>query len=179
MSASPATSFIPVDEYLANPAYEHAEYAGGRIEELNVGTKDHGKVQARCSKYFVDYFDKNPGGYVAAELHCRLKVRGADHFRLPDVVVVLGDEGAGRYLDRGPDLAIEIRSPEDSLTHLFSKFSEYFANGTKICWLVLPEESAVLVCLPDQPVRTAVRGDALDGGSVMPGLEIAVEDLFR
>ncbi|MDQ6663496.1 MAG: Uma2 family endonuclease, partial [Acidobacteriota bacterium] len=82
------------------------------------------------------------------------------------------------YLDRGPDLAVEIRSPEDSIASQFRKLDDYLANGTKLAWIVLPEEMSVLIVQPDRTLRTAGSGETLDGGTVMPELSISVDFLF-
>ncbi|MDQ6665860.1 MAG: Uma2 family endonuclease, partial [Acidobacteriota bacterium] len=51
-----------------------------------------------------------------------------NRFRLPDVAVVFGAH-RGNFLDRGPDLVVEIRLPEDSIASQFRKLDDYFANG--------------------------------------------------
>jgi len=38
-----------------------------------------------------------------------------------------------RYLDRAPDLVVEIRSPEDTVAAQLRKFDEYFETEPK--WL--------------------------------------------
>ena len=180
MSASVSSTPISVEEYLRNPEYEHAEYVDGRIAPLNVGTKDHGRIQARLSQALWNHIDRSGGGYVATELHCRLTIEGVTRFRLPDLSVVLADEDPQqRYLNRAPDLAVEIRSPEDSVTELLRKAEEYFANGSKLVWIILPEEESVLVRTADGRVRPVTRDETLEGGDALPGLSLVVADLFR
>ncbi|MGI8991949.1 MAG: Uma2 family endonuclease [Bryobacteraceae bacterium] len=177
MGSSVANALISVEEYLSNPAYEHCEYIDGEIQELNLGTYSHSGIQMRCGRKLLEYFDSRPGGYVGSELHCRLQIGGTVRFRLPDIAVVLGTR-SGKYLDRGPDLVVEIRSPEDSIASQFRKLDDYFANGTKLAWIVLPEEMSVFVVQPDGNVRTVVSGEALDGGAVLPDLRIEIDYLF-
>ncbi|HLJ13618.1 MAG TPA: Uma2 family endonuclease [Bryobacteraceae bacterium] len=90
----------------------------------------------------------NPGGYAGTELHCRLKAGDRTVYRLLDVAVVLGEFNDDRYLDRAPDLVVEIRSPDDGLPALFRKMDEYLSNGARLGWLILPEESPPLCSLP-------------------------------
>lgn len=177
MGSSVANAFVSVEEYLSNPAYKHCEYIDGEILELNVGTYSHSRIQVKCSRKLDEYFDMKPGGYVGAELHCRLQIRGKVRFHLPDIAVVLGPR-SGKYLDRGPDLVVEIRSPEDSIASQFRKLDDYFANGTKLAWVILPEEMSVIVVQPDGNVRAVVCGETLDGGAVLPELKIDVDYLF-
>ncbi|HYM09332.1 MAG TPA: hypothetical protein VEU62_01295 [Bryobacterales bacterium] len=56
--------------------------------------------------------------------------------------------------------------------------ADYFANGAKLAWLILPEEHSVLIFTPKAPPRTALAGEIPDGG-VLPGLKIPVDELFR
>ena len=181
MSASRALPLtVSVEDYLGSPAeYEHCEWVDGRVEPLTVGSKKHSRFQTLASKYLVDYFLEHPIGYVGSELHCKLRIGGHSRYRLPDLAVVLGDEDPDEaYLNRAPDLAVEIRSPEDSITWLLKKSGEYFANGSKLVWLVLPEEESVWVVTAGGKLEAFVKGETLDGGDVLPGFSLAVDDLF-
>jgi Uma2 family endonuclease len=175
-----AVKTLSLEEYLSNPAYEHFEYIEGQPVELNVGNKPHSRIQSKCCRRLDEYFDRRPGGYVAVELRCRLKVANEPQSYLPDIAVVLGDEDSSeiRFLDRAPDLVVEIRSPDDSLAWLHRKIRDYFANGAKLAWVILPEERSVLVFTPEAPTRTVICGEILDGGELLPELQIPVDALF-
>ena len=168
---------VSIEEYLSNPAYEHCEYIDGEVVQLNVGTGKHGSVQVECSAMLRAYLKQNPIGRVYAELHCKLRIGAHLRYRLPDVCVILGPFVEG-YPEGAPDLCVEIRSPEDSVSDQIGKFEDYFANGCKIGWLILPEEGTVLVLKPGAAPRVARGGDYLDGAEVLPGLRIPVTELF-
>ena len=179
MGALPALGPISEEQYLADPAFQHCEYVGGIVVERNGGGKPHSRIQANCCGFIWTYLRTNRIGYAVTELSCRLKVGGYSRFRLPDVAVVLGDESTEqRYLERSPDLVVEVRSPDDSFTSQLRKMDDYFENGCRLAWLVLPEEQSVLILAPGAAPRTATAGETLDGGDVLPGLSIAVDDLF-
>ena len=76
------------------------------------------------------------------------------------------------------DLVVEIRSPGDSLPRLFRKIDDYIANGTRIAWLILPEDQCVFVLARNAPMRTALLGETLDGGEILPEFKIPVDDLL-
>jgi Uma2 family endonuclease len=175
-----AVKTLSLEEYLSDPAYERFEYIDGQPVELNVGNKPHSRIQGKCSRKLDEYLDRRPGGYLAIELRCRLTVAGEPRIYLPDIAVVLGDEDSTeiRFLNRAPDLVVEIRSPDDPLAWLHRKIRDYFANGTKLAWVVLPEERSVLVFTPNAPTRTVISGETLDGGDLLPGLQIPVDTLF-
>jgi Uma2 family endonuclease len=169
---------VTIEEYLSNPAYEHCEYVDGEVVGLNVGTDSHSKITIKCGRRLDEYLDNHPIGSVHAEMHCRLMIGGRTRFRLPDVCLVVGPF-TGPYLERAPDLCVEIRSPDDSVSGQIAKFSDYFASGCKLGWLILPEEKAVLVLSPGAAApRVARAGDVLDGGGIFPDLQIPVASLF-
>jgi Uma2 family endonuclease len=179
MGTAIVTRVVKEAEYLSNPTFEHCELIDGRIVETNVGTKPHSRIQMKCGKLLDNYFESHPGGYAATELRCRLLVRGRRCFYQPDVCAVRNDDTPdSAFLDRAPDLAIEVRSPGDSIAELMRKMDDYFANGTRLGWILLPEEKSVLILAPKQPARTAKPGESLDGGAVLPGLKIPVGKLF-
>ncbi len=182
MSSPAAAKPVAIEQYLSNPDYEHFEYIDGSPVELNVGGGPHSIIQVNCAVFLANYLKQNRIGRTATELRCRLQVRGRTRFYLPDVCVVLGGDELirtkTRFLDRSPDLVVEIRSPADSLPRLFRKIDDYIANGAKIAWLILPEDQCVFVLTPNAPMRTAFTGETLDGGELLPGLKIPVEDLF-
>ena len=180
MSASTPVKHVTEEEYLHNPEFEHCEYLDGLVVPLNVGNKSHSIIQVRCAFAFQAYVRSHPGYYCATELHCRLIVNGQPHYRLPDVAVVAGDDpSAAPYLHRSPDLVVEIRSPEDAITSLFSKAAEYFANGARMVWIILPEEQSVIVLMRGEQPHTFTAGKSIDVSAVLPGLSIEVDELFR
>ena len=179
MSASAVPSTVSLEEYLGNPAeYEHCEWVDGEAIPLGVGTGTHSWLQARFARRFDEYFDRLPSGYVGTELHCKLTIGGQPRYRLPDVAVVLGERPQDSYLERAPDLAVEIRSPDDSITGLLKKAGEYFANGAKLVWIVVPEEESVWVLTSGGRLDALVKGDSLDGIDVLPGFKLEVAELF-
>ena len=179
MADSPSQLIVGLDEYLSNPEYEHFEWADGEVVDHHVGTYEHGEIQGICCSLLRDYLRGNARGKVFVELHCRLSIGGRVRFRLPDVCYVSTARiTPARYLDDAPDLAIEIRSPEDGVHDLLRKADEYFANGASLCWIVLPEEKSVLVIRPDRTVRSLKGDDMLDTGDLLPGFAAHAAELF-
>ncbi|MEK7405986.1 MAG: Uma2 family endonuclease [Acidobacteriota bacterium] len=174
-----AVKTLSLEEYLSNPTYEHSEYVNGEVVELNVGNLPHSSIQSVFVALLFNYLKANAIGRVFTEVRCRLTVGGRPRFFLPDVSVLLGPVPVETgYLDRAPDLVVEVRSPDDSVSELLRKMDEYFANGARLAWLVLPEERAVLVLTPNAPVRTVTGSETLDGGDLLPGLQIPLSELF-
>ena len=172
-------SAMSEQEYLTNPAYEHCEYVGGQIFEKPIGTTKHGRLQVRFC-VLLNAFAESRGLDLATELHCLMKVDGETVYRLPDVSMI--DEAkidAGDHLVDGPTLAIEIRSPEDRTKSLLKKAEEYFANGTKLVWVVDLEAKNVMVLVADRVPWMIELGDELTGAPVWPELKLDLEAAFR
>ncbi len=180
MSVQASVKHVAVEEYLANSDYEHSEYVDGEILELNVGTCPHSSIQANCVvalKLFLRTFGR---GRTLPECRCRLIYDGKVRFRQPDVCVSFHPGARTKsYLEGAPEFVIEIRSPDDTIRFLVRKLEEYFANGCKLAWLIFPEEQTVEVFTPNGHVQVLGPGDTLEGGEILPGLAIAVNEVFE
>jgi Uma2 family endonuclease len=77
-----------------------------------------------------------------------------------------------------PDLAVEVKSPTDTKRALRLKVERYLAAGTRLVWLVFPEERVVEVYTPSEDVHTVGIDGLLDGGDVLPGFTLKVKDIF-
>jgi Uma2 family endonuclease len=78
-----------------------------------------------------------------------------------------------------PDLAVEILSPSNTTAEIHSKIVEYLENGTKLIWVINPEEEYVLVYKSrPSPDRLLSSVDILSGEETLPDFSFAVADLF-
>ena len=77
-----------------------------------------------------------------------------------------------------PDLAVEVRSPSQSARELATKANGYLTAGTRLVWIVDPDNRTVTVYRPDRaPAELALEG-YLDGYDGLPGLRVAVTAIF-
>ena len=77
-----------------------------------------------------------------------------------------------------PELAVEVVSAGNTRAEMERKLKEYFLSGTQIVWLVDAETRSVDVhTAPDRFVRLG-EGEVLDGGTVLPGFQLPLEQLF-
>lgn len=77
-----------------------------------------------------------------------------------------------------PDLAIEIVSPEQSVSLLIRKCLGYAASGVRVTLLVVPDDEMVFAFRPDTPLRALHGEDRIDLDDVLPGFELTVAGLF-
>lgn len=77
-----------------------------------------------------------------------------------------------------PDLAVEIKSPDDQIKQMRQKAQIYLEHGTAIVWLVYPDEEIIEVYTPDNDIQLLKRGDTLSGGDVLPNFTLDVDTVF-
>jgi len=124
-----------VREYLRTSWSPDREFVDGRIEERNLGEKEHSILQRYLTVLFA-IKRAEWGVEVFPELRTQTKAR---NFRVPDVLVIRGGEQFERYVTRPPLIAIEILSPEDSLHAMQEKAAEYRDFGVENIWIIDPE----------------------------------------
>jgi Uma2 family endonuclease len=181
MSAQAAVRKLSIEEYLSDPELERFEWVDGIAVELGLENKKHSRIHTLCVRYLDRHVGDRTDLWVANELRCRLIEGGEPRFRQPDLGVVAGNpsDGDPRYLEGAPLLAVEVRSADNTVTHLLRKIDEYFANGCRMAWLILPEDESITVRTASGASSTLVKGETLDGGDVLPGFSLAVEKLFE
>lgn len=82
-----------------------------------------------------------------------------------------------RFLPLGPDFIIELRSPSDSLSVVQQKMQEYLANGSRLGWLIDPEEKRVYVYTPEG-VEELDHPDSLSGEPVLAGFVLDLQEIW-
>ena len=93
--------------------------------------------------------------------------------------------GANRRIPRTrswavvPELAVEVVSPSNTADEVAAKLEEYFEVGVRLVWVVYPRQSKVYVYTSPTQVRVLALGDELEGGYVLPGCRIALDNLFE
>jgi Uma2 family endonuclease len=83
------------------------------------------------------------------------------------------------FFPGGPDLAVEVLSPEDSLRILKKKIFQYFSDGTRLAWVVHPRKRCVTVYHAPTSADILAVDDGLDGEHVVPGFALKISHLFR
>jgi Uma2 family endonuclease len=110
--------------------------------------------------------------------------REPDTVRAPDVVFVSADrapqgEARRHFANLAPDLAVEVRSPSESLSCLVAKAEEYLAAGTRLVWIFDPSSKRVHVRIAGGKATAPGPDDVLDGGDVLPGFALPIRQVYR
>ncbi len=86
---------------------------------------------------------------------------------------------AGAFLERAPDLAVEILSPSNTEKEMDRKRSEYFGGGTILVWQVYPTERVVRVYTAVDAFVALTEDDTLTGDPVLPGFTLSIRQWFE
>ncbi|HLZ69741.1 MAG TPA: Uma2 family endonuclease [Dehalococcoidia bacterium] len=109
--------------------------------------------------------------------------RGPDRLRAPDVGFIAADRlPAGRIPERFteivPDLVVEIVSPSDTAAYVLQKSEEWLAAGVRLVLLLDPGTQTVTAATSPAERRIFHAGETFSCEPVLPGLSIAVDELF-
>jgi len=81
-----------------------------------------------------------------------------------------------------PDLAVEIKSPSNTMTELRRKAAIYLERGTQLVWIVLPDAESVEVHrlgADGEKQREVIGPDGqLSGEDVLPDFSLALSTLY-
>ncbi|HEV8600675.1 MAG TPA: Uma2 family endonuclease [Gemmatimonadales bacterium] len=159
------------------------ELVRGELVPVSQPGGEHGELAVRLAVELANFVRPRRLGTVYVETGFILS-RHPDTVRGPDVAF-LSRERRERYGGRirgfipgAPDLAVEIRSPADTLAELSAKAAEYLQAGTRLVWVIDPIARTAQVHRPGA-VPSVLRPDAsLDGDAVIPGFALRLNELF-
>jgi Uma2 family endonuclease len=104
--------------------------------------------------------------------------------RLPDIGYAFWSRfPQGRVTDDpvprlAPDVAVEVLSPSNTRGEMERKRAEYFAAGTQLVWMVDLDERTITVYTAPDRFALLRETDTLDGGQVLPGFSLPLNELF-
>ena len=160
----PTGILVSEEEYLHTSYEPDCEFEDGVLIERNVGTIDHGKLQAALTAYF---FRRRKAWNLLVVTEVRTRAR-AGKYMIPDLCIVDGPEPTGRILQSPPLLWIEILSPEDRPLRVNRKVQAVLEFGVPYVWIIDPETL-------ESELHTAEKRTPLEDGVLrIPGTEIVV-----
>ena len=159
------------------------ELVRGQLREVPMAGWQHGWIEVNIIVVLAnDPVARTVGRTVSGDTAFVL-ARDPDTVRIPDVAFVRHERlppplVSGRAA-LAPDLAVEIRSPNDRPGEVQQKVADYFAAGVRLVWLVDPDEQTVEVWTPGGLDRRCTAADTIDGGAVIPGFRCPVARFFE
>lgn len=158
------------------------ELVNGELVVMGATGARHGYYVALMSYFLTAYAREKKVGIVF-DSDTSFKMASGNR-RSPDCsflskerIKSLGGVPTG-YIQGSPDLVVEILSPGNTVQEIHEKVVEYFENGSRLVWIIHPDEQYVLVYHQPQPDQFKRPGDILEGGDVIPDFRLDLVDFF-
>ncbi|MBE9058274.1 Uma2 family endonuclease [Sphaerospermopsis sp. LEGE 08334] len=159
------------------------EYVDGELIIVANSGLEHGYL-ALTLGYFLTGFVREHKLGITCDSSTAFKMKNGNK-RSPDLAFIdkARLQGLKRlpkgFFDGAPDLAVEIISPNNTFEEIHNKLVEYFENGTRLAWVILPDEECVLVYRKPKPSQLLQLEDSLNGEDVIPNFHLPLTDLFQ
>lgn len=154
----------------------------GRLVYMAPPGGTHGNTQGRVFARLFMQSELLGHGKAFTEVSVVVS-RNPDTVLVPDVAFIAAKSLPERktkedYLLTVPELAVEVRSKNNSRREIQSKVIQYLAIGVEVVWVVDPKAKTVTIHTPGaQPVQMG-NNDTLTLPSLIPNLSISIADLF-
>jgi Uma2 family endonuclease len=140
------------------------------VEQKPVVSADHGRVAGQVDGWFFLY-TRIHGGDFGPERNVTLD---DDNEHLPDTAYWAPGVDSGDY--SVPTVAVEVRSPGQSMPKLREKCRRYLPAGSSAAWLIDPKARTIEV-FEAAGTRTLRAGETLTCDA-MPGFELVLDEFF-
>lgn len=188
MTHPPKTTLITADEFwVFVEALEDKtrgfELIDGEIIEMPSGSSLHTYIISFLITALFSFARSNKIGYAFAD-GCTYQLTDK-LILIPDVSYTSTARLNPPFVKRfkfSPDLAVEVISSSNTHREILKKIEAYLAHGTKLVWIVFPEDKVVDVwrAMPDGSLnkRTFGMTDTLSGEAVLPNFTLPISHIF-
>src|SRR3954470_7052044 len=157
---------------LPDDGYNH-ELVNGELVKSPKNNPEHGQICSRLLTALHTYaethrlgavWDSSTGFWMENE-NCRA----------PDISFVAKARLRGlkrpprSFFNGAPDLAVEVLAPSSMPQEITDRLKDFFASGTKVAWVIHPDEKFVEICRSPTARTILGSGASLDGEDLLPG----------
>jgi Uma2 family endonuclease len=153
-------------EIMPPPGDEHGAVENNIAADLKTQGERRGHGKARCGEVSVVLW-RDPDRVVGAD---------AVFIANASLPIRLSPEG---YLETIPDLAVEVRSKNETLLAIQRRVEDYLAAGVRVVWVADPTARTVTAYRRDQAPQIFTEADTLTIEDVIPGFQMTVRDIFQ
>jgi Uma2 family endonuclease len=156
---------------------------GEVVETMSQPGRRHGFVCARVGSILDAFAMRRNKGYACSNDTGVVVAHAPDSVRGPDVIFY-EDVTAYEQIDlkwgtTPPRLAVEVKSPNDTIGELNERIQDQVNNGTPLVWLIDPDSRTVTVYRPGKNMYVLREKDELTGDEVLPDFRCRVAEFFR
>ncbi|MEA5620477.1 Uma2 family endonuclease [Cronbergia sp. UHCC 0137] len=173
---------ITLAEFLQLPETKPgSEFIDGNIYQKSMPQGKHSRLQFKLCNAINQVAEEPKIALAFPELRCSFGERSI----IPDVSVFRWEripfDAAGEFANSFeiyPDWTIEILSAEQNTTKVIRNILHCLKHGTKLGWLIDPNERVILVFLPGQLPLEFIGDEQLPVGEFL-SLELTVNQVFN
>ncbi len=175
-----ATSRLTLDQFSQLEETEPAsEYACGEVVQKPMPNRFHAAIQFYLAAILFQFLAQARIGRAYTELRCIFGPSGQERIYVPDLCfVVNGRVPTELFLHTAPDLAVEILSPDQDAGRFLAKVQFFLQHGVRLMWVIDPDRKTVTALVPGADASVLTPTDTLDGGDVLPGFSVSVQEIF-
>lgn len=161
---------------------KHHELERGEVVEMSRPGELHCLVCGNITRILGNYTVQRRKGYVLSNDVGIVWERNPDTVRGPDVVLYTDSrryqELNPKFCEEAPELAVEVRSPNDRMSKITRRIAQFLTWGSAIVWLVDPEDCTVTIYRSDRPAKVLEASEELTGDDILPDFRCLVADFF-
>ena len=144
---------VSLEEYMETAYEPDCDFVDGCLEERNVGTWGHGRLQYKICGYFLSHYEPQ-GMRTATDVRIRVS---SNRVRIPDLCVYLTDPEE-EVPSTPPFLCIEILSPEDRMSRVEVRINDFLKMGVNTVWVIDPETRQAYTATAAEGLREVKTG---------------------
>jgi Uma2 family endonuclease len=158
------------------------ELERGKVVELSRPGEVHGVVCANVLWLLGAYIRQRRKGYACGNDTGIMWEGDPDTVKGPDIVFFDKNQSFGelnpKWTEEVPALAVEVRSPNDRMSKITRRLSQFLNWGVALVWFVDPEDFTVTIYRRDRPPEVLEAQDELTGDGLLPDFRCRVEEFF-
>ncbi|MCC6613714.1 MAG: Uma2 family endonuclease [Anaerolineae bacterium] len=182
---TPSVTSEEFEAFLALPENQDRrfELVHGEIVEKPMPGYLHQLISKILFLLLHNYADAHDLGEVLYEVRYRAHPEDTENDRIPDLTFTTKARVpaiTSGVVMQIPDLCIEVLSPDDYPKQMRDNSAYYYLeNGAKQVWVIYTKKPLIEVMYPDGQSDFYYPGDTLHGGDLLPGFEVALEEIFK
>jgi Uma2 family endonuclease len=181
-----AEQLMTIEEYAKLPDNGRpTELVRGRVVEMNLPIPRHGQICMKIGRLVANYAYDHGVGEVVSNDAGVVTERNPDSLRGPDVAfysyarVPRGPMPARGYLDVTPELAIEVRSPDDRWADIWEKVGAFLNAGVQAVCVLDDATRTARVYTASEPERVLHADEELTFPGILGDFRVRVGAIFE
>jgi Uma2 family endonuclease len=186
MATIPTTTMTASDfwDWVHSPENRdrHYELERGKVVEVSRPGEMHGVVCANVAWILGNYIRQRRKGYVCGNDTGIMWECDPDTVKGPDLVFYDKNQSFGelnpKWTEEVPTLAVEVRSPNDRMSKITRRVSQFLKWGVLLVWLIDPEDQTATIYRRDRPPEVLEVDQELTGDGILADFRCPVAELF-